>query len=78
MRKATEQYLHAAEVTLRRVHANLGHPSNGLMLHLLRDAHAPPEMIAVARIFHRSFCRTGGALPVQVYLVARSLDTPLH
>ena len=27
-----EQDLHAAEIMLRRVHANLGHPSKGLML----------------------------------------------
>ena len=48
-----EQDLHAAEIMLRRVHASLGHPSKGLMLRLLRDANAPPEMIAVARDFHR-------------------------
>ena len=41
-----EQDLHAAEILLRRVHANLGHPSKGLMLRLLRDANAPPEMLA--------------------------------
>ena len=38
-----EQDLHAAEILFRRVHANLGHPSKGLMLRLLRDANAPPE-----------------------------------
>ena len=48
--------LHAAEIMLRRVHANLGHPSKGLMLRLLRDANAPPEMLAVARDFHCSRC----------------------
>ena len=31
-----------------------GHPSKGLMLRLLRDANASPEMIAVARVFHCS------------------------
>ena len=36
---------------LRCVHANLGHPSKGLMLRLLRGANAPPEMITVAEIF---------------------------
>ena len=46
-----EEDLHAAEVILRRVHANLGHPSKGRMLRLFRDADAPPEMIAVARFF---------------------------
>ena len=35
-----EQDLHAAEIMLRRVHADLGHSSNGLMLRLLRDANA--------------------------------------
>ena len=44
-----EQDLHAAEIMVRRVHANLGYPSNGLMLRLLRDANAPPEMVTVAR-----------------------------
>ena len=47
-----EQDLHAAEIMLRRVHANLEHPSKGLMLRLLRDANAPPEMITAARNFH--------------------------
>ena len=47
-----EQDLHAAEIMLRRVHANLGHPSKGLMLRLFRDANATPEMIAVAIDFH--------------------------
>ena len=41
---------------LRRVHANLGHPSKGLMLRLLRDANAPLEMIAAARIFPCTQC----------------------
>ena len=77
MRRATEQYLHAAEVTLRRVHANLGHPSNGLMLHLLRDANAPPEMIAVARIFHRPFVEQELS-DLCKFIVARSLDTPIQ
>ena len=66
-----EQDLHAAEIMLRRVHANLGHPSKGLMLRLLRDANAPPEMITVARNFHCPDCdlmarRTGAVRPVQV------------
>ena len=43
-----EQDLHAAEIMLRRVHANLVHPSKGLMLRLLRDANAPLEMLTVA------------------------------
>ena len=47
-----EQDLHAAEIMLRRVHANLGHPGKGLMLRLLRDANAPLEMLAAARNFH--------------------------
>ena len=66
-----EQDLHAAEVMLRRVHANLGHPSKGLMLRLFRDTNAPPEMIAVARVFHCPQCdlmtrRTRAVRPVQV------------
>ena len=66
-----EQDLHATEIMLRRVHANLGHPSKGLMLRLLRDANAPPEMLTVARDFHCSHCdlmtrRTGAVRPVQV------------
>ena len=41
------------------------------MLRLLRDANAPPEMIAVARDVHCSHCdlmtrRTGAVRPVQV------------
>ena len=56
---------------LRRVHANLGHPSKGLMLRLLRDANAPPEMLTVVREFHCTHCdlmtrRTGSVRPVQV------------
>ena len=46
-----EQDLHAAEIMLRRVHANLGHPSKGLMLRLLRDANAPLEMLTAAEMF---------------------------
>ena len=66
-----EQDLHAAETTLRRVHANLGHPSKCLMLRLLRDANAPPEMITTTRNFHCPHCdlmarRTGAVRPVQV------------
>ena len=52
-----EQDLQAAEIMLRRVHANLGHPSKGLMLRLRRDANAPLEMLTAARIFH---CHTLG------------------
>ena len=56
---------------LRRVHANLGHPSKGLMLRLLRDANAPAEMLTVARISHCHHCdlmtrRTGAVRPVRV------------
>ena len=66
-----EQDLHAAEIMLRRVHANLGHPSKGLMLRLLHDASAPPEMLTVARDFHCPHCdlmtrRTGAVRLVQV------------
>ena len=46
-----EQDLHAAQVMLRRVHANFGHPSEGLMLRLLRDANAPPENSQLPDIF---------------------------
>ena len=46
--KQPEQDLHAADIMLRRVHANLGLPSIGLMLRLFRDANVPPEMITVA------------------------------
>ena len=56
---------------LRRVHANLVHPSKGSMLRLLRDANAPLEMLTAARIFHCPHCdlmarRTGAVRPVQV------------
>ena len=66
-----EQDLHAAETMLRRVHPNLGHPSKGLMLRLLRDANAPPEMITAARNSHCPHCdlmarRTGAVRLVQV------------
>ena len=44
-----EQDLHAAEIMLRRVHANLVHPSEGLKLRLLRDANAPPAMLTTTR-----------------------------
>ena len=65
-----EQDLHAAETTLRRVHANLVHPSNGLMLRVLWDANAPLEMLT-ARNFHCLRCdlvarRTGAVRLVQV------------
>ena len=50
------QDVHAAEIMLRRAHANLGHPSKGLMLRLLRDANAPVEMLTVARNFHCPHC----------------------
>ena len=58
-------------IVLRRVHANLGHPSKSLMLRLLRDANAPPEMLTVARDSHCPHCdlmtrRTGAVRPVQV------------
>ena len=66
-----EQNLHATAIMLKRVHANLGHPSRGLMLRLLRDANAPPEMLTVARDVHCPHCdlmsrRTGAVRPVQV------------
>ena len=66
-----EQDLHAAEIMLRRVHANLEHPSKGLMLRLLRDANAPLEMQTAARNFHCPHCdlmarRTGAVRLVQV------------
>ena len=66
-----EQDLHAAEIMLRRFHANLGHPSKGLMLRLLCDANAPLETHTAARIFHCPHCvlmvrRTGAVRPVQV------------
>ena len=66
-----EQDLHVAEIMLRRVHANLGHPSKGLMLRLLHDANAPLEMLTAARIFHCPHCdlmarRTGAVRLVQV------------
>ena len=56
---------------LRRVHANLEHLRKGLMLRLLRDASAPLEMLAAARIVHCPCCdlmarRTGAVRPVQV------------
>ena len=65
-----EQDLHAAEIMLRRVHANLGHPSEGLMLRPLRDANAPLEMLTAARNFHCPHCdltarRTGAVRLVQ-------------
>ena len=66
-----EQDLHAAEIMLRHVHANLVHPSKGLMFRLLRDANAPLEMLTAARHFHCHHCdlvarRTGAVRPVQV------------
>ena len=66
-----EQGLRAAEIMLRRVHANMGHPSNGLMLRLLRDANAILEMLIAARNFHCHHCdlmarRTGAVRPEQV------------
>ena len=66
-----EQDLRTAEIMLRRVHANLGHPSKGLMLRLFRHATPPPEMLAVARDFHCLHCdlmtrRTGAVRLVQV------------
>ena len=46
-----EQDLHAAEIMLRRVHANLGHPTKGLMLRLFRDANAPLECSLLPEVF---------------------------
>ena len=46
-----EQDLHAAEIMLRRVHANLGRPGKGLMLRLLRDANAPSQCSLLPEIF---------------------------
>ena len=56
---------------LRRVHANLGHPSKGSMLRLLRDANVPLEMLTAARNSHCLHCdlmaqRTGAVRLVQV------------
>ena len=61
----------AAEIMLRRDHANLGHPSKGLMLRLLRDANAPLEILTAATKLHCPHCdlmsrRTGAVRPVQV------------
>ena len=66
-----EQDLHAAEIMLRRVHTNLGHPSKGLMLCLLRDASAPLEMLIAARNLQEQsdLCKCLGA---------RNLATPFQ
>ena len=66
-----EQDLHAAEIMLRRVHANLEKPSKGLMLRLLHDAKVRLEMLIAARNFHCPHCdlmarQTGAVRPVQV------------
>ena len=66
-----EQDLHASEIMLRRVHANLRHASKDLMLRLLRDANAPLEKLTAATKFHCLHCdlmarRTGAVRPVQV------------
>ena len=45
---------------LRVIHTNLGHPSNDIMLRMLRDAKAPQEIIEAARKFQCTFCRTRG------------------
>ena len=68
-----EQDLHAAEIMLRRVHANLGHPSKGLMLRLLRDANAPLEMLPEILIVSADLMtrRTRAVRPV---LVSRSKE----
>ena len=49
-----EQDLHAAEIMLRRVQANLGHPSKGLMLLPLRDAGCPSRNARCCRTFSLS------------------------
>ena len=46
-----EQDLHAAEIMLRRVHANLGHPSESLMLRLLREANVLSKCSLLQGIF---------------------------
>ena len=63
--------MQAAEVMLRRVHVSLGHPRTGLLLRLLRDANAPPGMLAASKNFHCPHCdlvarRTGAVRLVQV------------
>ena len=65
------QDMHAANIMLKRVLANLGHPSKGLMLPLFRDANALVEMLTVARNCHCPHCdlmtrRTGSVRLVQV------------
>ena len=63
--------MRAAEIMLRRVHANLGHPSKGLMLRLLRDANALSKCSLLPEKFHCPHSdlmarRTGAVRRVQV------------
>ncbi len=56
-----------SEQTLRRVHKNLGHPSNRLLEQILKEAKAPQSVIKIASNLHCPVCarhvRTAPARP---------------
>ena len=45
---------------LKVIHANLGHPSNDVMVRMLRDAKASPRVLEEAKKFSCIFCRSRG------------------
>ena len=47
---------------LRIVHANLGHPSQEIMLRTLRDAQAPADVLEAARKYECPHCRIRGRM----------------
>ena len=61
----------SAEQRLMRVHRNLGHPSNRLLVQLLKEAKAPESVIEVATKLECPICahyvRTAPARPANPY-----------
>ena len=67
----------SAEQRLQRVHRNLGHPPNRLLVQILQEAKAPERVIKMARELERPLCarcvRTSPARPANPYKMSREL-----
>ena len=67
----------STEQLLQRVHRNLGHPPNRLLVHILKEAKSPERVIEVATKLECPICarhvRTSLARPANPYR-ARELD----
>ena len=61
----------SAEQRLQRVHRNLGHPSNRLLVQILQEAAAPASVIKMAMELECPLCamfvRTAPAIPANPY-----------